>query len=128
MLHIMINSKCKQYIKADKVTKNSIENCLEKLGQKILSVGKDIKQIYNNDAIIYDKINPELYIYKGHGAGNTQLRLIYGAKKQGSELSIYFIDFINKKSNNKAYITECGNRFKNMRISDFSYNELEMVR
>ena len=78
MIIIKINTKCKLYKKEDQMTKKSINIILKKLVYKIIAERKDINSIYNNDSIIYDRINDNIFIYKAHGVNNLQFRIIYG--------------------------------------------------
>lgn len=65
MTSIMINTKCKQYKKEDKATRKSINELAKKLIQKIDSENcSDINEIFNNDSIVYDRLNNELLFSK----------------------------------------------------------------
>lgn len=124
MTKIMVNKKCKQYNKADLTTKKSIRSNIQKLSDKLLLLDKDVNNIFNNDSVIYDRINSEVFIYKCHGINNTQLRIVYGVKKHGDDIIIYLIDFVNKKSNDKEYINSVNLKFKNIHITDLSFCDI----
>ena len=124
MVSIRINTKCKQYKKEDQMTKKSINIILERLAHKILSEGKDINSIYNNDSIIYDRINDNIFVHKAHGVNNTQFRIVYGFEINNGNPVIYLIDYTNKKKNNHHYISEANTKFRSVRLSDMSYIEI----
>lgn len=124
MVSIKINTKCRQYKKEDQITKKSINMILEKLAYKILSEGKDINSIYNNRSIIYDRINDNILMHKAHGVNNTQLRIVYGVEINNGNAILYMIDYINKKKNNKQYLSEFNARFKNSTLSDMTYMDI----
>lgn len=124
MTIIKVNTKCKQYKKEDQMTKKSINMILEKLAYKIIAERKDINSIYNNDSIVYDRINDSIFIYKAHGANNIQLRIIYGFEMNNGDYILYLIDYVNKKKNDKQYIAEANNRFRATKISDLAYSEI----
>lgn len=128
MTKIMVNKKCKQYNKADSATKRSINANMKKLSDKFVSLNKDINSIFNNDSVIYDRINSELFVYKCHGINNTQLRIVYGVKRCNKDMTIYLIDFINKKSNDKEYINSVNMKFKNTGIDDLSFCDMDNGR
>ena len=109
------------------MTKKSINIILEKLALKILSVDKDINSIYNNDNIIYDRINNDIFVYKAHGVNNTQFRIVYGFEINNGNPVIYLIDYVNKKKNNHHYISEANTKFKNVRLSDMTYSEIACI-
>ena len=121
MAIIMINDKCKQYTKADSITKNSVKKSLEGLSKKLLTVNRDVNNIYNMDSIVYDRINSEMFMYKSHGMNNTQLRIVYSVKQVGADMVIYLVDFFNKKSNDKDYLSLLNHKFRDSHISDFSF-------
>lgn len=122
MCKIKVNIRCKQFKKADKSTKKIICKSLIKLYRKIEANGNDVSKIYNNEDITHDRINKELYIYKTHGIDNTQLRLVYSY--DNPQDTIYLVDYVNKKQNNKNYITEMNQIFKNTGISDLDFEEI----
>ena len=124
MIIIKINTKCKLYKKEDQMTKKSINIILKKLVYKIIAERKDINSIYNNDSIIYDRINDNIFIYKAHGVNNLQFRIIYGFEINNNNYILYLIDYIIKNKNNKQYINEANNKFRATKISDLTYNEL----
>ncbi|MCC8161293.1 MAG: hypothetical protein LIO53_08345 [Oscillospiraceae bacterium] len=125
MMKIMVNKKCKQYNKADKATKKSIQANIRRLSEKLFLADKDVNNIYNNDSIIYDRINSEIFVYKCHGINNTQLRIVYGMKRVDKDIVIYLIDFVNKKSNDKAYVNSLNMKFKNISIADLSFCDID---
>lgn len=124
MTSIRVNTKCKQYKKEDQMTKKSINMILERLANKILSEGKDINSIYNNDSIVYDRINDSIFVYKAHGVNNTQFRIVYGFEMNNGNPVLYMIDYVNKKKNDKQYISEVNTKFRSTRISDMVYSEI----
>lgn len=124
MCTIKINSRCKQYKKEDKTTLKSIYSSLQRLSEKISSENSDINRIYNNDNIIYDRINDQIFIYKTHGINNIQLRLVYGYEENDNDAIIYLIDYAVKKKNDKRYIEDMNNRFKSMKLSDMLFCDM----
>jgi len=124
MTSIRVNTKCKQYKKEDQMTKKSINTILEKLAHKIIAEGKEINSIYNNDSIVYDRINDSIFIYKAHGINNAQFRIIYGFEMNNGNPVLYLIDYVNKKKNDKQYITEVNSKFRATRLSDMVYSEI----
>ena len=124
MVSIKINTKCKQYKKEDQMTKKSINIILKRLINKILSEGKDINSIYNNRSIIYDRINDDILMYKAHGVNNAQFRIVYGIEINNENIILYMIDYVNKKKNNKEYLSELNSKFRNLTLSDMTYNEI----
>ena len=125
MCTIKINARCKQYKKEDKMTLKSIYSSLQRLSEKISSENSDINRIYNNDNIIYDRINDQIFIYKTHGINNIQLRLVYGYEKKGNESIIYLLDYAVKKKNDKKYIEDMNSRFKSMKLSDMLFCNID---
>ena len=121
MTKIMVNKKCKQYIKADRATQRSISNNIYKLANMLFAYRGSINSIFNNDSIIYDRINSEIFMYKCHGVNNIQLRILYGVRQDGEDIIIYLIDFVCKTRNNKQYINELNRKFRNLRISDLTF-------
>ncbi|MBQ8540105.1 MAG: hypothetical protein IJ435_01390 [Clostridia bacterium] len=128
MTSIMINTKCKQYKKDDKATRRSINELAEKLIRKINSENcSDINEIFNNDSIVYDRLNNELFIFKGHGVNNTQIRMVYGYKSEGKDSVLYLVDYTSKKSNNKEYIRDMNTRYKQTKIVDMVFVDVNCV-
>ncbi len=124
MFRIMVNKKCKTYTKADHATKLSIYACLKKLANKLDEKGDDLKLIFNNDSIIYDRINSEIYVCKDHGFNGIQLRIVFGAIKTRDVFTVYFIDLYYKKQNNKSYIASSNLKYKNTAIADFEFEDM----
>ena len=106
------------------MTKKSINMILERLVNKILSEGKDINSIYNNDSIVYDRINDSIFVYKAHGVNNAQFRIVYGFEMNNGNPVLYMIDYVNKKKNDKQYISEVNSKFRSARLSDMVYSEI----
>lgn len=128
MTSIMVNTKCKQYKKDDKATRKSINELAKKLIQKIDSENcANVNEIFNNDSIVYDRLNNELFIFKGHGVNNTQIRMVYGYKSEGKDSVLYLVDYTSKKSNNKEYIHDMNKRYKQTKITDMVFVEANCI-
>lgn len=128
MTSIMINTKCKQYKKDDKATRKSINELAEKLIRKIDSENcSDVNDIFNNDAIVYDRLNSELFIFKGHGVNNTQIRMVYGYKSDENGAVLYLVDYTSKKSNNKEYIRDMNARYKQTKLVDMVFVNADCI-
>ena len=124
MNEIKVNTKCKQYKKEDKTTQKAINALLERLLMKINAEGKDVNGIYNNDSIIYDRINKSFFLYKAHGANNTQLRIVYAFERKGENSILYLIDYVVKKKNDKQYIADMNNKFRTSELTDMAFSNI----
>lgn len=121
---IKINSKCKQYKKENKTMQRSLCKSLEHLVDKIEAEGSNINKIYNNDSIIYDRINDHIFIFKTHGRDNTQLRIVYSFEYKHGDSILYLLDYANKKKNDKEYLSQLNSKYKDVRISDLMFSDL----
>ena len=121
---IKINAKCKQYKKEDKTVQRSLYKALKHLVDKIEAQGSDLNKIYNNDSIIYDRINDQVFIYKTHGKDNTQLRCVYSYENKNGISVLYILDYTNKKRNDKEYLAELNTKYQNIRISDLLFVDM----
>lgn len=124
---IKINSKCKQYKKEDKAVRRALIRSLQQLGNRIEAEGVDINKIYNNDSIIYDRINDHIFIFKTHGADNTQLRIVYSFEYRHGDSVLYLIDYANKKKNDKEYLSQLNSKFKNVSVSELPFCDMSPV-
>lgn len=124
---IKISSKCKQYKKENKTAQRSLCKSLEHLVDKIEAEGSNINKIYNNDSIIYDRINDHIFIFKTHGRDNTQLRIVYSFEHIHGDSILYLLDYANKKKNDKEYLSQLNSKFKNVHVSDLMFSDLVPV-
>ena len=121
---VKVYEKCKPFKKADRAMQKCIYERLIRLEDKIVSTGyTDVNLIFSDDSITYDRISDELYIYKTHGRDNQQIRIVYGY--DGS--NIYLVDFVNKKANNKQYLSDLGSKFRNMNLCDMNFFEVRFA-
>lgn len=105
-MKVYINCKC-DYKKADSIMKKSICDNMSKLNEKLSTLGVvDVNRVFNNDAITYDRVNNQMFIYKGRGYNGIQLRIVYAAVYCNSGIEFYVIDYISKTKNNKDYIRD----------------------
>lgn len=128
MTTIKIDSKCnKQFRKEDSNNKKSIKNALASLIYKLQMQGKDLDKIYNNPAIIHDRINDQIYMFKFHGLNKTQFRILYGYEKRNKDSILYFIDYTSKKKNSTEYMEKMNDKFRGISISELNFIPLETV-
>lgn len=106
------------FFKEDTNTQRNICTILKKLEEKLHNYD-DVNKVFNDDSIVYDRINHEIFIYKS--SGNIQYRFVYGY--QYSQL--YLIDYFSKKKNNKKYINELNAKYVNSKVGDFEYKKVE---
>ena len=128
MTTIKIDSKTnRRFTKESATLQRSLKKSLGNLIYKLDSEGNEPNKIYNNESIVYDRINDHIYIFKAHGTNNLQLRIVYGYEKMKKDSTLYFIDYAVKKKNNKKYLAEMNDKFKNTNISDLEFEELECI-
>lgn len=105
------------FFKENSATQRKICTILKKLEEKLHNYD-DINKVFNDDSIVYDRINKEIFIYKS--SGTIQYRFVYGYY----EHKLYLIDYFMKKKNNKKYINELNTKYVNFGINDFEYKEV----
>ena len=121
---VKVYEKCKPFKKADRSMQKCIYERLIRLEDKIVSTGyTDVNLIFSDDSITYDRISKDLFVYKTHGPNNQQIRVVYGY--DGS--NIYLVDFVNKKANNKQYLSDLGVKFRNMSLCDMNFFEVRFA-
>ncbi len=120
-MKVYINCKC-DYKKADSIMKKSICDNMSKLNEKLSTLGiVDVNQVFNNDAITYDRVNNQMFIYKGRGCNGLQLRIVYAAIYCDSGIEFYVIDYISKTKNNKDYIRDFQKKYRDCRLSTLKF-------
>lgn len=120
-MKVYINCKC-DYKKADSTMKKSIFDNMVRLNEKLSTLHiTDINQVFNNDGITYDRINSQLYLYKGHGCNGIQLRIVYAAIHNDSGIEFYVVDYISKTKNNKDYIKIFHEKYHNCNLSTLQF-------
>ncbi len=123
-MKVFINSKC-QYKKADSAMKMSLLKNILKLNEKLSTLDvKDMNRLFNLDSVIYDRVNNELFVYKGRGINNQQIRIVYSVVPKDSGFEIYLIEYISKKENNKKYLRYFSEKYARAALGDFTFCEM----
>ena len=108
--------------------KKAMYKALEHLIHMIETAGCNMNLIFNNEKIIYDRINKNMFIFKARGSDNTQLRIVYSfEKKQDNSAVLYILDYANKKHNDKKYLTLFNDKYKNIVLSELFFEEMAVV-
>lgn len=100
--------KCKEYDKAGRELKKSIDKGMERLLALIKGKeesGEMFEKIFNNETIKYDVLSERFFTFKAHGSDSTQLRLLYEFKREGNDTYIVLHKFFEKRRTNNKYIT-----------------------
>ena len=109
MTQYIIKKECKDYDKASKQLKQTIDKALDKLiyliEQKEKS-GVSFEKIFNDDIIKYDILENNFFTFKFRYKDQTQLRLLYKFSRQNDIITIELHKFVIKRRTNKDYIKQ----------------------
>lgn len=120
-MKVYVNCRC-DFKKADSTIRKSICHSMSRLNEKLSALDvTDVNQIFNNDAIAYDRVNSQMFIYKGRGYNGIQLRIVYAAIHSGTDIEFYVVDYISKTKNNKDYIRNFHEKYHKCNLSNLKF-------